>query len=158
LSSERRLEERETKALINPTNSPLKIRQDWNKPIKLPQTENEMIQLVWEQSEIPNDMRQIKVNFINAPMKQSRPNTEDTIKEWLKNSPSSGTYLVISNAPYRNRQDLVMQRLVMQGNALSKYNFDTVGSEAGEIKIIIFLDELARFIYEAKQISEKKRN
>lgn len=39
-----------------------------------------------------------------------------------------------------------------------EYDFDTVGPGANEQeKMVIFLDELARFIYQVKQVSEKNK-
>lgn len=133
----------------------LKIKSDWNLSTKLPKTETEMMQLVWEQSEIPEDMRtKVEVYFINAPMKKDpksekllRPNTDDTIREWLKTSPPYGSYLAISNAPYINRQDLVIRALTP-----NKYTFDTVGPKARkQEKMAIFLDEVARMIFQTKE-------
>jgi hypothetical protein len=132
--------------------SPLKIRKDWSTPIQFPNTECEMMQLVWDQSEIPEEMRkEVKAHFINAPMKKDlksgqslRPTTDDTIDYWLKTKPLYGRYLAVSNAPYTNRQDLVIRTI-----ASSNYGFDTIGSSAREEeKMAIFLDELARFIFQ----------
>lgn len=144
--------------LTKDSESLLKIRKDWLEPVVFPETECEMIQLVWEQSEIPKDMRkQVKVHFINAPMKKDaknerllRPTTDDTIKAWLKTTPIQGNYLVITNAPYTNRQDLVMRSLTPR-----EYGFDTIGSAASKQEnASVFLDELARCIFQATQLSE----
>ena len=90
LSGERPLEVQyeNRNAFIRDEGSLLKIRKDWHEPSELPKTECEMIQLVWEQSEIPEDMReQVHVHFINAPMKKDprnekllRPTTNDTVE------------------------------------------------------------------------------
>lgn len=147
------------KALMDDTLSLLKIRKDWQEPSELPKTECEMMELVWNQSDIPEEMRsQLAVYFINAPMKKDtqsgkflRPNTDDTVIWWLKVFPPKGRYLAITNAPYTNRQDLVVRSI-----APNDYTFDTIGPEASEDqKMIIFLDELARLIFQIKQLSEK---
>ncbi|VHO03442.1 hypothetical protein [Candidatus Rhabdochlamydia sp. T3358] len=160
LSGERPLEvNRENEStFMDDSKSPLKIRKDWAAPLEFPKTEREMIQLVWEQSEIPEDMRKVEVHFINALMKKDakgessiRPTTDDTVKAWLETKPPHGRYLAITNAPYINRQDLTVRII-----APFKYSFDTVGSGAGQQeKMAIILDELARFIFQTKQISEK---
>ena len=68
-----------------------------------------------------------------------------------KTAPLYGRYLAVTNAPYTNRQDLVVRAL-----APSDYGFDTIGSGASEQeKVAIFLDELARLIFQTKQLSEK---
>lgn len=137
----------------------LKIKKNWQAPKELPKTEVEMMQLVWEQSDIPEDMRKyVKVYFVNAPMKKDpksntllRPTTDDTIDMWVKSSPSKGRYLAITNAPYINRQDTVTRTI-----APSDYEFDTVGPAADtEEHMAIFLDELARLIFQTKQLAIK---
>ncbi len=147
--------------LIEDKESPLKIRKGWLKPSDFPKTEREMVELVWEQSEIPADMRsKVEVYFINAPMKNDakgerrvRPTTDDTVETWLKTSPPQGRYLAITNAPYTNRQDLVVRAI-----APSEYGIDTIGPGLGEKETMaIVLDELARSIFQAKQFSEKAR-
>lgn len=144
-------------AFIDDSESLLKIRKGWSAPLELPKTESEMTQLVWEQSEIPEDMRYaVKVHFINAPMKRDpkserwiRPTTDDTVETWLKAAPPPGRYLAVTNAPYTNRQDLVVRAI-----APAEYGFDTVGSGASEQeKIAVFLDELARYVFQIKQLS-----
>lgn len=161
LSGERPLEAQQENEnlLMQDEDSPLKIRKDWSIPIQFPKTECEMMQLVWDQSEIPEAMRkEVQVHFINAPMKKDsknekllRPTTDDTVEYWLKTAPLHGRYLAITNAPYTNRQDLVVRSLSPRN-----YGFDTIGSGASEQeKIAISLDELARFIFQTKQLSEK---
>ena len=146
LSGERPLgPQRENKdELIRGKNSPLKIRKNW-KLLNLPKTESEMIQLIWEQSELPEAMKQqIKVHFINAPMKNNlRPTTDDTVQAWLQTAPTVGNYLAVTNSPYINRQDVVTRTVASQA-----YGFDTIGPAVGsEVKMAIVLDELARLIF-----------
>jgi hypothetical protein len=145
--------------LMQDADSPLKIRKDWSLSTQLPKTECEMIQFVWDQSEIPEQMRkEVQVYYINAPMKKDlksdkllRPTTDDTVEYWLNAKPLYGRYLAVTNAPYINRQDIVVRAL-----APKDYGFDTIGSGASEQeRVAIFLDELARFIFQTKQLSEK---
>lgn len=121
------------------------------------ETEAEMTQFLWNEMDISPDMKsQVEVFFINAPMKQNlslRPTTEDTVNEWLKTSPPLGHYLAISNAPHIPRQDFILQTL-----APKKYSFDTIGPGASENeKMVIFLDELARFLYSLKHLEGYER-
>lgn len=94
------------------------IQQKFNDVVEIPKTEIEMMKLVWEKAKTPKDMKEhLKdhVFFVSADMQKDpkdstrlvRPNTDDTIKAWLKSNPIQGRYLVISNAPYIARQDLV---------------------------------------------------
>lgn len=147
-------------AFKNDENSLLKIRKDWRHPATWPITECEMIQLIWEQSDIPQQMReQINIVFIDVPMKQHptnekliRPTTDDTVIAWLQSHPSLGRYLAITNAPYTNRQDLVVRSIAKSPD----YLFDTIGSGADDQEqMAIFLDELARYIFQIKQLSKK---
>lgn len=129
---------------INDKDSPLKIRKDW-KLLAIPKTECEMIQLVWNQIELPQDMKnQVNVHFINAPMKNNlRPTTDDTVEAWLKTAPSVGNYLAVTDNPYINRQDVVTRIA-----SSKKYGFDTVGPDVySEVTMAIVLDELARLIF-----------
>ena len=163
LSGARPLEpEHENKeTLAQDDGSSLKIKKDWKLPKELPTTETEMIQLVWAQSDIPEDMRNlVEVHFINAPMKKNpkntnliRPTTDDTIKTWLETFPIHGNYLAITNAPYTNRQDTVIRTI-----APVEYEFETIGPAASEQeKMAIVLDELARLIFQTKQLAEKQK-
>lgn len=138
--------------LLSDAQSPLKIRKGWQIPKIMPKTECEMAKIVWDQTEIPDDMRQsVSVFFIDAKMKRealpgmpSRPNTEDTVYEWLKTIPLEGRYLAVSNAPYILRQDAVMQK-----TAPLQYLIETIGyGWNGGTKMAIILDELARMIYQ----------
>ncbi len=154
LSGERPLEPQQEneESFMQDKDSPLKIRKDWLRPVEFPKTECEMIRLIWEQSEIPESLRKkVQVYFINAPVKKDplsgkllRPNTNDTVECWIKTEPPHGRYLAITNAPYVNRQDLVVRTIAPSG-----YGFDTIGFGASkQEKVAILLDELARFIFQ----------
>lgn len=147
LSGERPLEEQEVVNLIS---------KGFFRPELecIPKTECEMVQLVWERSYIPQEMRRgVQVYFINAPMQKNsgnenpqRPTTETTVEYWLKADPPSGRYLAVTNAPYVSRQDAVIRAI-----APKKYSFETIGFGAStEEATAIFLDEVARFIYQTK--------
>lgn len=152
LSGERPLESvYEKDKLTEDSESCLKIRKGW-KLVNLPKTECEMIQMVWDQSEVPEAMKQqVRVHFINVPMKRegtlySRPTTGDTVEAWLQTAPPIGNYLVVSNIPYIVRQDVVIRTI-----APVAYGFDTIGPAASfasqEVQMAIFCDELARLIF-----------
>ncbi|MBS4168328.1 hypothetical protein [Parachlamydia sp. AcF125] len=162
LSGERPLEGQHENiaTLMQEGKSLLKIRKEGGEPLRFPKTEGEMVRLIWEQSEIPEEMRkEVKVHFINAPMKKDlkdgkflRPTTSDAVEAWVKAVPPIGRYLAITNAPYINRQGLIARTI-----APKVYCFDTIGAEANEQEeVAIFLDELARFIFQIKQNYDNK--
>ncbi len=90
--------------ITSPQNSPLTIKAGWklqeNAPYK---TEYDMCKLIWEQTEIPDDMYKSlegKVVFINAPAPegQERPSTKSCYITWLKEyTPEPGTILAASH-------------------------------------------------------------
>lgn len=137
----------------------LKIRAGWQAPVVLPTTESEMIKWVWDQTDVPEDLRkQVQVHFISAPMKKDpktdqltvRPNTNDTVEAWLKTSPNGGKYLSVTNCPYI-RQDIVLRSLTP-----GKYEFDTIGPKVSENeKMSIVVDEVGRFIFQTMQMQER---
>lgn len=122
-------------------------------------TERDMIEMVWNQSEIPETMRtQLHVRFINTPMKKDleqdkwlRPTTDDTVHRWMETAPPYGRYLAVSNAPYIVRQDLVVRAIASAG-----YSFDTIGYAASQNeKTFLLLDEVARTIFQMDRQAEK---
>jgi len=156
---------------------PLDERIEWDEDVKmfchlkrsdLPKTECQLARKLWESADLPVEMRQaVEVSFIEAPMKRDkesgallRPTTDDTVAMWLtlQPRPLSGRYLVVSNAPYMNRQDVVMRAAVEEAEESvgeRRYGFDTVGrgTEEGEgTAVFLFLDELARLIYQTERI------
>jgi hypothetical protein len=162
LTGERPLEEQyeNRQTLTQDGDSPLKIKKGWREPDALAETEVEIMQLIWEQSDIPEEMlRQVEVHFISAPRRKDptsgkmvRPTTDDTVEMWLKASPPPGLYLTVSNAPYTNRQDLVTRTI-----APSLYTFDTIGARAApQEKMAVFLDEFARLIFQMTKLQIDK--
>jgi hypothetical protein len=143
------------------TDGPLQLRQDWAEPSVWPTTESEMMQLVYEQADMPQEMRkQVKVHHIVSPLKTNpvtgelaRPNTDDTVRSWLAATPPPGRYLTVSNAPYIARQDVVIRTI-----ATDDYRFDAIGKRAREDQqMAIILDELARLIFQSILFSKSKQ-
>ena len=149
------------KELLNPIESPLTLRKDWVPPQKLPTNEAEMEELVWNQSEIPQEMRNhVKVTFVNTPMQPipktpayRRPTTDDTILHWLKEEkPKAGTYLFVSNGPYTLRQDLSARNMMPKN-----FGIDTIGDKTNpSLPVALYLDELARWIDQMSGYWERK--
>ena len=84
-------------------------------------------------------MDKLVANFFKA-------STADTFIDWLKQNPESGSCLVISNNPYIGYQDLVARTFLP-----SDFKIETVGSQGSGEKVSVYLDNLARWLYQEKQ-------
>lgn len=97
--------------------------------------------------------------IVDAPMKKDnkggliRPNTDDTIYEWLKYNPTPGKCLIISSQPYIQRQEKVFQTLLPQ-----TFKIEAAGPETKNISSAIFLDELARTLYQEVKLKQSSLN
>lgn len=156
LGSERPLAEsrRETEILLDPNNQELPFRAEWQPPQELPTTELGMMQLVWDQANLPKDLRQVNTEWINAPMKSDpsggrplRPSTEDTIQEWLKTKPYAGTCIALSNNPH-----IAYQHSVLKTHLPKDFSLETVGPSASlNLPLAFYLGEMARWLYQERQ-------
>lgn len=125
----------------------------------IPQTETEMLQFIYTYASMPEAMRKIPVQIINAPMqtttsgKLTRPTTADTFIEWIKTNPKLGNCLAISNQPYIEYQQSVIARFLP-----SNFSIETVGAAASknEEEPALILDTLARILYQEQQRLQKK--
>lgn len=115
-------------------------------------TELDMMRWLWTTCTLPSGLRDTQVVFVDAPMKPPatpggqpvRPNTEDTIREWLKSKPSSNDLLLSSGAPYGMAQDEAFWRLlVMHGIAV-----ETFGHAAPELAPEVFMREVAGTVHQ----------
>lgn len=115
-----------------------------------PQTELEIMQWGWEVSKIrgPFDWRQnARVVFVDAPMKPpikeggppARPNTEDTVREWLKSNPQPGSMLLSCGAPYGMAIDEAFWMLLEPHG----FTVETFGHAAPDLSIENFMREVA---------------
>lgn len=111
---------------------------------------------------IPEDIAEyVAIEYINAPMKldkdgtSARPTTDDTLIAWKKTNPKPGSCLIISNQPYGQRQELVVQHLLSHD-----FITDVASSKCDvyETEIAVVLDELARLMYQEHAILSKKSN
>jgi hypothetical protein len=163
LVGERTLDERvESKEMIlDEKNEDLPFRNDWKFSGVYPTTETSLAKIVFDQSQIPLEMRNINIIFIDTPMQKSsngllrRPTTDDTVIEWLSRKPAAGKCLAISNQPFVRYQHSVLKRLLP-----TDFYLETVGAQITEDKsIAIQLDSLARWIYsEFNRLSACKSN
>lgn len=117
----------------------------------IPETEAQVMQFMYDRTEMPEGMRKISMILIDAPMKitktgvLARPTTGDTVNLWMELNPMPGSCLVISNQPYVGYQDSVIKTLLPK-----VFSVETVGQKSEDAKIGIYLDTLARNLYQEK--------
>jgi hypothetical protein len=110
--------------------------------------ESEAAHILWDEADLPEEMRCLSVSFIEVPMKGSeRPNTADTIIAWVKESPEPCTALFVSDQPFCG-----YQFAVIKSNLPDPFLFDMVGKgvdpSSHPAAAAITLDSIARWIYE----------
>lgn len=115
-------------------------------------TESEAARIIWEESDLPAEMRKLPVVYVAVPMKGEpgalkRPNTQDTLVAWLKVSPEPCKALFVSDQPFCG-----YQFAIVKGSLPDTIQFDLVGqgvdpnphpAAAG-----ITLDCIARWLYQ----------
>lgn len=147
--------DRETpEILLDRNNQILAIRKDWIPPQKMPTTEIGMMKLIWDQAELPQELRKIKAEFINARLKTNpktgrldRPTTKDTIEKWLETVPQEGKFLAISNNPHIGYQHSVLKTYLPKG-----FKVETVGPKASSnLPLAFYLGEITRWLYQENQ-------
>lgn len=124
-----------------------------------PHTESEMINLVITERDLPQKLKLAPIILIDTPTKKnvdstiSRPNTGDTIEQWLLLKPKPGSILAISNQPYIQYPDLVLKTIIPDG-----FTAETIGSRTLERRISVQLDTLARILFQSQQLLLKTCN
>lgn len=120
--------------------------------------ESEAARVIWEQTDLPIEMRSNPVTFIAVPMKQEgsilkRPNTENTIIAWLQDSPHPCRALFVSDQPFCGYQFSVIKAALP-----AEFEFDLVGEGEDPTShpsaAAITLDSIARWIYQ-ESITDK---
>lgn len=141
--------------VLNTDNTEQYVRKNWSFEGILPSTETDAAKIVYHQADLPVDMGQIPVRFIDTPMQPTntgsvrRPNTADTIAAWLATNPKPGSCLFISNQPYCSYQNSIVKTVLP-----ASFSMQTVGSKASDdTSITMHLDNIARFLF-----SEEKRH
>jgi hypothetical protein len=114
--------------------------------------ESEAAHILWEETHLPEGMRNLPVTFISVPMKTEggslkRPNTEDTVIAWLKTNPSPSTTLFVSDQPFCGYQFAVIKTCLPKS-----FQFDLAGkgvdATSHPAAAAITLDSIARWIYQ----------
>ncbi len=138
-------------ALLDRENIDLLIRKDWQFSGAVPTTEMQMMVLVYDQAEMPEEMRKVPVVMVDSAMRlrpdgtPTRPTTIDTITDWLKPNPSAGSCLVLSNQPFVQYQHSVVKTALPE-----QFFVETVGHSVGgeDNNNAVYLDTVARWIYQ----------
>lgn len=146
--------ENEEAFILKKNDNRLKVKKNWKYDGIEPKNENELAEIIVNQISFPqNFLKNIKIEFINTPMQKNddgsmrRPNTGDTIKKYLENSPTAQKCLFISNNPYIGYQHSVAKTYMP-----SNYTVETVGDAASKNeKISTLFDNLARWAWQENQ-------
>ena len=121
--------------------------------------ESEAAHIIWEETNLPEEMRSLSIVFVAVPMKiegssQKRPNTEDTIVAWLKLSPEPCKALFVSDQPFCG-----YQFAVIKANLPNAFLFDLVGqgvNSTSHLTAATILDSIARWIYQEDLIAKSE--
>lgn len=145
--------------LFDRKNGVLPIRDDWKEPGQYPKTESAAGHMLMDQAMLPAGFKEsVEIEFVDTPMQKAgdgsmrRPNTGDTVNQWLLTNPKPGTALSVSSQPYVNYQHAVLKTLLPETFILY-----TVGGGAKQpIHVGNFLDNLARWLYQEDKLSQKR--
>ncbi|HEY2809806.1 MAG TPA: hypothetical protein VGJ00_00215 [Rhabdochlamydiaceae bacterium] len=114
--------------------------------------ESQAARVIWEEVELPAEMRELPIVFVEAPQKKvglslQRPSTLDTILTWLKTGPTPCKCLFISSQPY-----CCYQYAIVKSSLPEMFGFDVVGPrmdpDRHSASAAVILDTLARWIYQ----------
>lgn len=114
--------------------------------------ESEAALILWNEAELPDEMRQLPIAYIAVPMKiesgsPKRPNTEDTIIAWLASGPAPCRALFISDQPFCGYQFAILKAALPD-----QFQFDLAGPGVDPsihpAAAAITLDSIARWIYQ----------
>jgi len=101
---------------------------------------------MFEESKIPMQ-KTVCINSLETKRADGttyRPTTADTVNDWLKTAPGSGSALVISSQPFCHYQKIVTESLLPK-----EFKVAVVGVKAPEdTTVAVYLDTLARTLYQ----------
>jgi hypothetical protein len=122
-------------------------------------TESGAARIIWEETILPEGMRNLPVVFMPVPMKiegssSVRPNTQDTLVAWQAKVLGPCTALFVSNQPFCGYQFAVIKTTLTP-----EVMFDLVGSGVDlterSVSAAVTLDSIARWIYQDDQSIKK---
>lgn len=119
-------------------------------------TESESAHILWQESLLPQGLRNLPVSFLSTPMQNKdgllrRPNTADTLYSYLELNPKPCQLLFISDQPFCG-----YQLAVIEGILPPSFSYDLAGPgrdpSSHPQAAAITLDNIARWLYEQNQI------
>lgn len=122
--------------------------------------ESEAARILWNEANLPEEMRSLPVVFIAVPMKGEgsflkRPDTKDTLDAWVASTNGSCTALFISGQPFCGYQFAVINATLP-----ATIHFDVVGPSADPSSLpseaAAILDSVARWIYQDAKMQKKQ--
>ncbi len=122
--------------------------------------ESEAAHILWDEANLPEEMRQLPVTYIAVPMKSEgsslkRPNTEDTLVAWLASGPTPCKALFISDQPFCGYQFAILKTTLPE-----EFQFDLAGPgvdpSSHPAAAAITLDSIARWIYQEQICIHRK--
>jgi hypothetical protein len=126
--------------------SHLQIKKDWEFNNKASyKTEYDMVKLVYDQLDLPQEMRALPVVFVNATS-YSFPYRSNCIKTWLETHPEPGDCLAVVNQPYVTALYVAFKNILPKDFKI----IDVVGYAIDKQyhSAEIWLEGIASFLYE----------
>ena len=113
-----------------------------------PVTEKEAAEMVYMSTEMPEAMRNIKVDFFSTDRfwlvdRWQRGNTRDSIKNWAASHPKPGSALIVSNQPHLLYQQEVIRQELPKGFTTEA----TAQQSNTDGQLIMYLDALALWLH-----------
>jgi hypothetical protein len=127
---------------------------------KLPdniKTEADIARLLVKDTTLPVELKNTKITVLSSPMKKIgdgklvRPNTGDTIHQWLQTKPQKGNVLFISSGIFVGYQSEVVNTIFNERKLNDDYHHETIGNKPhNDISVPVALDSIARELYQLK--------
>ncbi|MCI0382217.1 MAG: hypothetical protein L0207_04100 [Chlamydiae bacterium] len=121
-------------------------------------TETEMMVHLYQTMKMPKALKSLPLIVIDTPKQEidsvfRRPNRADTVREWLKNNPTAGTYLVFSRQPFIGYEDVCIKNFLPAG-----IHIETIGARASnELLLAVHLDNIAKWLKQEVLHHQKSR-
>ncbi len=113
----------------------------------LPENETEAAKLLFHLTELPEDMHNVKVSYVDTPRflkngRWERPYTALTAHQWLQTKPEHGTVLAFSDQPHARYQYEALKEYIP-----AEYKLDVTAPTAREdTPLAEYLDALALWL------------
>jgi hypothetical protein len=145
LGGNRLIGEDEKALLMQPDGDGIAFATFHSDPAEL-DTEANMMDFMFRYADVPLPKDTAYYELVEAPPRDNRKtsNTEDTYAAFLGRHPPHGLYACVSHQPFVERQALNAMHC-LKNTGIVTYG---IGNEATESNILVYLDEVARLLYE----------